>query len=159
MDEETKKEWEKSKRIEAERMKAVQAAEKDKSTRINSAFLDVKNTELKGYSQDTQSLLLSVEKTSALSLGFAILGVVLRWAGPNILDPSGVVAKVASFTGTVMLGAAIISAIVVLGYCFYCRGKVKFDFKNIVFTAIAGLVIALIYIILNFRFMIAEFMV
>ena len=159
MDEETKKEWEKSKRIEAERMKAAQAVANDDSERINSAFLDVRSTNLKGYSRDVESLVRSIEKVSGFGLGFAVVGVILRLVAPIIPDQSGVIAKVGSLAGAAMLGAAIISAVVVFACYFYFREKTNFDFKNILVTAAVAFVVALIYVILNFQSIMAEFMI
>lgn len=151
-------EWaRRSRAIEAEREKAARSIEQSKSTQINSAFLDVKSTNLKGYSRDAESLVRGAEKIAGLGLGFAVLGIVVRWIARIIPDLSGVVTKILSIAGTVMLGIAIISAVVALGYCLYYRGKVKFDFKNVVVTAVAGLVVALIYIVFNFALMVAEF--
>ena len=133
--------------------------EEDKSTKINSAFLEVKNTNLKGYERDDESKIRSIEKAANFSLGFSILGIVIRWIAPIISDPSGVLMKVASFAGTAMLGAALILAIGAIAYIFYYRQKLKFDFRNVVVTAALALIIALIYVALNFRLIIAEFMV
>lgn len=159
MDEETRKEWEKSKRIETERMKAAKALEEDKSSQINSAFLDVETSNLKGYSRDADSLIRSIEKVSGFSLGFAIFGIVLRFFAPMVPDPSGVIAKVASYIGTTMLGISIILAAGSLMGVFLINRKTKFDFKNVAVTAVIALIIVLIYIVLSFRFIVAEFMV
>ena len=75
-DRETELVWEKSKRIEAERTKAVKALEEgDRELRVNSAFLDPENTKIKGYSRDESRIIRSIEKASGLSIGFVILGI------------------------------------------------------------------------------------
>ena len=159
MDEETKKEWEKSKRIETERMKAVQALEEDESIRINSAFLDVKPTRLKGYERDTESSIRSIERAADFSVGAVILGIVIRFAISMIPLPLGMLANVIRLIGVCLLGISVILAVGALGYVFYYRKKTKFKFKSIVITAAVALVITIVYIAMNFTLIIAGIMI
>ena len=157
MDEE-KKEWEKSKRIEAEKMKAARAIAEEKPSRVNSAFLDVKPTNLKGYERDVESSIRSIERAGDFSVGMAILGIVVRFAIGMIPLPLGILAQVIKLIGVCMLGISAILAIGSLSYVFYYRKKTEFKFKNVVITASIALMIVIIYVVLNFSLIKAEIM-
>ncbi len=156
MDEETRKEWEKSKRIEAERMKAMRALnEDDKEARINSAFLEPENKKIKGFSRDTSRVLRSIEKAAGFSLGFVILGVVLSnalslGAMLGVSSAIGILLGIVSAIGLVLICVSAILAIVSLGYSFYYKKTDNFDNKNITITSITTLAILLVYLILFF---------
>lgn len=153
MDEETKKEWEKSKQIEAERMKAVRALEEDdKEARINSAFLDPENRKVKGYSRDTTRIMRSIEKASEFSMGFVILGVIfnssLRIAAMIGVNAAfGMLVQIISAIGLVLLGISAILALVSLTYSFRYKKTENYDNKNIIITSSTALLILLAYIL------------
>ena len=133
--------------------------EEDKSTKINSAFLEVKDTDLKGYERDDESKIRSIEKAAGISLGLVILGILVRTIMPLIPLPLGLLLRIILLAGTCMLGASIILAGVSLGWAFYYRQKTGFKFSNVIVTAVISIVISLIYILFNFTMIIAEFMV
>ena len=153
MDEETKKEWEKSKQIEAERMKAVRALEEDdKEARINSAFLDPENRKVKGYSRDTTRIMRSIEKASEFSMGCVILGVIfnssLRIAAMIGVNAAfGMLVQIISAIGLVLLGISAILALVSLTYSFRYKKTENYDNKNIIITSSTALLILLAYIL------------
>ena len=158
-DQETEAEWEKSRRIEAERMKAERAMEEDKSAQINSALLDMKPTNVKGLEQGTERKLRSIERAGDFSVGIAVLGVVVRFVIMNIPLPLGILVKVIMLIGLLMLGVSVIFAVVSLVYAFYYKDKTKFNFKGVVVTASAALAIVVIYVAMNFALIMSEIMI
>ena len=81
VDKATEAEWEKSKRIEAERMKAVRALETEKSDSANVAYLDPQTTKVKGWSSDKNVILASIERLGNRSVVLAVAGVALGVVG------------------------------------------------------------------------------
>jgi hypothetical protein len=61
-DSEVEKEWEKSKRIEAERMKAIRDLEERKPDSSGLALLDPKQTKVKGWSKDPDVVIADIER-------------------------------------------------------------------------------------------------
>ena len=74
VDKVTEAEWKKSKRIEAERMKAAQALKTDKANKEGLAYLDPQKA--RGFSRSPQVILASAEKMANASIIFAVLGIV-----------------------------------------------------------------------------------
>ena len=62
VDSEVEREWEKSKRIEAERMKAVRDLEERKPDGSGLALLDPKQTKVKGWSKDPDVVIADIER-------------------------------------------------------------------------------------------------
>lgn len=152
VDKETELEWEKSKRIEAERMKAARALnEEDKEARVNSAFLEPENRKIHGFSRDENRILRSVEKMSEFSLGFVILGIITNTI-PNYLMTIGAPAPltilfgIISAIGLVILFISPILAIIAL----WSNHHYKKNDKNVVITSIISLAIFVIYVLIHF---------
>jgi hypothetical protein len=151
-DKETELEWEKSKRIEAERVKAAEALNRNNGeTKVNSAFLAPENTKIHGYSRDKNSISRSVEKAAGFSIGFVILGIITT-SLPRAIAIAGAPAPltilfdIISAIGMVILFAAPILAVVALWSNYYYK---KND-KNIVITAGISLAIFAVYLIIHF---------
>ena len=69
-------EWaKKSKRIEAERMKAIRDLDENKADRANLGFLDANPTKVKGWSNDPNVILASAESASAVHIETAFIVV------------------------------------------------------------------------------------
>ena len=156
-DKETELEWEKSKRIEAERMKAVRALEEgDKDARINSAFLNPENRKIHGYSRDTGQLLRSAEKAAGISIGLALVVIILKSTthilpvAGDIAAPLGVLVDIISKIGFVMICIAPVMAMISLWFCYKYKNIKDFKNKNTIATAIATLAIVCVYAILYF---------
>ena len=151
-DRETELEWEKSKRIEAERTKAVKALEEgDKELRVNSAFLDPENTKIKGYSRDESRIIRSIEKVSGLSIGFVILGIVMvSMSRVSIMvgapAPLAILFNIISTIGMVVLFASPILAVVALWFNYRSN---KND-KSVITNSVVALVVFVIYVIVHF---------
>ena len=74
MDEETIKEWEKSKRIEKERMKAAREVAFHEESKANQALLTPEKTH--GFSRDSSTIIRNAERMANISIVFALLGIV-----------------------------------------------------------------------------------
>ena len=123
-DKETEAKWEKSKRIEAERMKAARAAAEDKPDKSNLAYLDPKTTKAKGWSGDFDVIMASAERIGNRSLIFAIGGVVLVIIGiaggivgaTYHLDMAGaLISALPSGIGYLLMGIGVLMAMVTIG--------------------------------------------
>lgn len=156
-DRETELEWEKSKRIEAERMKAVRALEEEnKDIKVNSAFLDPENRKIHGYSRDMGQLLRSAEKAADISIGLVIVGILLK-STTHILPklgsgaaPLGILVDIISAVGFVMICVAPIMAIISLWFNYKYKDIKDYKNKNTIMTAIAALIIVVVYAVLYF---------
>ena len=75
MDDEAKEALEKKRRIEAERMKAIEALNKTEQNKANLAYLDAP-VKVKGFSWEPRALLMSAERMANASIVLAVLGIV-----------------------------------------------------------------------------------
>ena len=146
MDEEVKKEWEKSKRIEAERMKAAKALEEDRTSQINSAFLESENPKVKGFSRDASRIARSVERATNFSLGFVIFGIILMslpkmLMGVGLGLPVGILLDALVMVGLVLFYSSPILAGVSLGFGLFKKDIAEFKAKDVIVSAVITLVI------------------
>ncbi len=104
-DAETEKEWAKLKKIEAEKMKAEQALEKEQSSKENLAFFDARmlKKRVRGFSKDPNLIIESAEKYSEKGVIFAPIGLAL--------DIIGMMGGILTEIGNFGLGGVIISGI------------------------------------------------
>ena len=75
MDEATKKEWEKSKRIDEEKMKALRDLNAEKKSKADLAYLDPKPTKLKGYERGETAIMMSSERFANIAGISTFIGV------------------------------------------------------------------------------------
>ena len=155
MDEETKKEWEKSKRIEAERMKAAKALAEDRTSQINSAFLEPENSKVKGFSRDTSRITRSIERATNFGLGFVVLGIILInlpkiLMGVGLGVPVGILLNILATAGLVLFYVAPILAGVSLGFSLFRKDLAGFREKNVIVSAVITLAIFGAYLIFEF---------
>ncbi len=152
-DKKTEAEWEKSKRIEAEKMKAARALAAEKND-TNVAYLEPKMTKVKGWSNDPNVILASAERIGDKMVVLALAGVVfgiigilggivvetfqLGLAGMMISGlPDGV-----SF---LCFGIAVLMAIVVIGSEIVYKIKNKRKFSPALWSAVAAIIITALY--------------
>ncbi|MBQ1298276.1 hypothetical protein IIY24_00345 [Candidatus Saccharibacteria bacterium] len=155
---ETEAEWEKSKRIEAERMKAARALAEEKPDKSNLAFLDPATTKAKGWSSDKNSILASAEKIGNRAIILAISGVVLAVIGYvggmvslgfNLGVGGVIISGIPSGIGYLCMGIAVVMAVVTVGSEIYFKIKDGRKFSSGFSSAVASLVVVLVYFVLS----------
>ena len=152
-DEQTEAEWAKSKRIEAERMKAARAMADEKIDKTNLAFLDPKSTKVKGWSNDPDVVLADGEKMGNRALIFAISGLVLSSIGAIggivsstfNLGLAGAVLAIPSGISLVCIWAAVLMALVAIACEIYLKVKKARKFSVAFWSSICTIVLIIIY--------------
>lgn len=157
-DQKTEAEWEKSKRIEAERMKAARALGEGKPDGTNLAYLDPKMTKVKGWSSDKNVILASVERLGNKAIILAFAGValgVIGYGGSMVtttfqLGMAGImVSGLPSGLSFICLALAVIMALVVIGSEIICKIEDKQKFSVAFGSAIGAMVVVVIYILIR----------
>ncbi|MBO7132021.1 hypothetical protein J6V85_02020 [Candidatus Saccharibacteria bacterium] len=155
-DKETELEWEKSKRIEAERMKAVKALENNEESRVNLAFLEPENRKIHGFSRDFGQISRSAERAADFSVGFIFFGILLK-SMSHILPMSGgaaallgVLMTIISMIGLVMICIAPVMAIVSLWFSYKYGAIKESKNKSAIMMAVITLVATVVYAVLYF---------
>lgn len=150
----TEAEWEKSKRIEAERMKAARALEAEKSNHENLAYLDPQKTKVKGWSSDRNVIMASVERMGNKAVILAFAGIVLSIIGyvgsmvtmVSRLGMAGImIAGLPSGAGFVCLALAVLMAIIVIGSEINNKIKYRKKFGAAFWSAMGAIVAIVIY--------------
>lgn len=161
-DAETEAEWEKSKRIEAERMKAAKALAEEKPDKSNVAFLDPKETKTKGWSNDTNVILVSAERMGNRAIILAICGVVLMiigFAGGMVTETSKLgmagmlISSLPSGVGLLCMGLAVLMAIIAIGSEIYRKVKMGRNFSATFWSAIGAIGIVVLYFVAQWLIM------
>jgi len=154
----TEAEWKKSKRIEAERAKAVEDLTKEKPNQENLAYLDPQSTRVKGWSRDTNVILASVERIGNRAVVLAFAGVVLGiigYAGGMVsgvfnLGMAGVlVSGLPSGVSFLCLGAAVLMAIITMGSEIFYKVKDKKKLSAAFWSAIGAVVVVVVYSVIQ----------
>ncbi|RYC75078.1 hypothetical protein [Candidatus Nanosyncoccus alces] len=158
VDKATEAEWEKSKRIEAERMKAVRALETEKSDSANVAYLDPQTTKVKGWSSDKNVILASIERLGNRSVVLAVAGValgVVGYGGGMVtssfqLGMAGVmISGLPSGAGFICLGLAVLMAVITIGSEIWRKVKHKQRVGAAFGSAIGAIVIVVVYVLIR----------
>ena len=157
MDEKTKAEWEKSKRIEAEKMKAMRDLNA-RNERLNTAYLDP--TKAHGFSRDPNTIMKNAERMANISIIFAPVGVlfgilslifdIVAFANKLGLAGAGIsiLLNIVQYVG---IGVGVLAGLVSLGCTIVFARRSKYDVKYILITSICALsLIAVYYIALYF---------
>lgn len=154
VDKKTETDWEKSRRIETERMKAVRAIEAEESNKANLAYLDPQMTKIKGWSRDPNVILASAERIGNRSIVLSISGVALSivgYAGEMVtstfnLGMAGVmIAGLPSGIGFFCMALSVLMAIIAIGSEINCRIKNKRKFGATFWSAIGAIFTVVIY--------------
>lgn len=148
MDGETLKEWEKSKRIEKERMKAARELAFHEESKANQAFLTPEKAH--GFSRDPNTIMRNAERMANISIVFALLGIVfgffmkifvivsfankLGMAGSGISMMLGIVHGVG-------IGVAALTGLVALICAVFLVRRIGSNLKPMIITAGAALLI------------------
>lgn len=156
-DEQTEAEWAKSKRIEAERMKAVRALAEEKPDRANMAFLEPKSSKVKGWSNDPDVILADGEKMGNLALIFAISGLVLSIIGAMggivsmtfNLGLAGAILSIPSALSMICTGVAVLMALVAIVCEIYLKVKKGRKFSVAFWSSICAIVLIIVFYILR----------
>ncbi len=156
-DKETEAEWAKSRRIEAERMKAARALAEEKPDKANIAFLDPKATKVKGWSNDPDVVLADGEKVGNRALIFAVCGIVLAVIGAMgsivsstfNLGMAGVMLMIPSYVGFAGMVLAVLMALVAVGCEIYLKVKRGRKFSVAFWSAVSVIVLIGIYFVVR----------
>ena len=156
-DQETEEWAKKSKRIEAERMKAVKALAEEKTDKTNLAFLDP-STKVKGWSSDLDVIFARAERMSNVSILFAVLGVVFGLfssvfgvvAEVNNLGLAGAgISIVIGVVKVIGIGVGVLTGLVALICTLVIARRAKRKVKHIIIASCFSLgLIAVYYLVL-----------
>ena len=148
VDKTVENEWEKSKRIEAEKLKAAKALAEEQPSKANLAYLDPKHTKVKGFSKDKDVILASLERYADRSFIFATAAVLFEAIGKigalvtmtNHLGSAGVmISGIPDGIGMLLLGLAAISVVVAICGEVYFKIKLKRKFGSAFWSAVFAL--------------------
>ena len=148
----------KSKQIEAERLKAAKDLEGQKLGESNLAFLDPKTTKVKGWSNDPDVILASIERMGNRALICAVAGVVLSLIGYvggvvtasyNLGLGGIIISGLPSGIGYLCLGIAVLFGLVAMGGGLYLKFKRNTKLSSVFWTGFSALLIVLLYLIVQ----------
>ena len=156
-DQETEAEWEKSKRIEAERMKAAKAFAEEKPDKSNLAFLDPKSTKVKGWSNDPDVVLADGEKMGNRALILALSGIVLLFLGTAgsfvssvyNLGLAGVVFEILDWVGLACMALAMLMALVGVSCEVYLKIKKKRKYSVAFWSSLSAILLVVAYFVIR----------
>ena len=139
---------EKSKRIEAEKLKAAKALAEEQPSKANLAYLDPKDTKVKGFTWDKDVLLFSLERYADKSFLFALVAVVLEligWCG-SIVSRAGnlgagalIISGIPSMIGTVLIGLSAVSVVIAISGEIYFKVAMGRKFGSPFWSAVFAL--------------------
>ncbi len=156
-DKETELEWEKSKRIEAEKMKAAKAIMEEKPDKASLAFLDPKTTKVKGWSADPDVILSSGERMGNRAIMLAFCGVILDFIG-NMgevvsstfkLGLAGAVLSIPGMIGFFCMGLAALMAVAAISCEIYLKIKRGRKFSTAFWSSIWAVGIVVLYMVIR----------
>lgn len=155
MDEETKAEWEKSKRIDEERMKAARNLAHHEESKANQAFLTPQKAH--GFTHNPNVIMKNAERMANVSIVFALLGILfgfflqlvsieaeafkLGLAGGGIAMVFGVIHGIG-------IGVGALTGIVALVCAVFFAYRNGYKVKSTIITASISLAIIVLYYIL-----------
>lgn len=161
-DAKTEQEWEKSKRIEEERMKAVRnlnTANASKANAISASFLDPSLTRKKGYRRDPDAIMMSAEKFANAGAILAVAGAVLVFIGVaggavaqiNELGAGGaIISGLPGSLGAGCIAVAVICALVgIISSFVFCK-QIGKKSSTALRTSIITLIIVFVFILAKF---------
>ena len=162
-DQETEAEWEKSKRIEAERMKAARALAEERPDKANLAFLDPKATKVKGWSNDPDVILADGEKMGNRALIFAVAGVILSFissmgsivSSTFDLGMAGVILEIPGWVGLILMALAVLMAIAAISCEAYLKVRKKRKLSSAFWSSLGAIGFIIVYFVV--RWMIIRF--
>lgn len=148
MDKETLKEWEKSKRIEKERMKAARELAFHEESKANQAFLTPEKAH--GFSRDSNTIMRNAERMANISIVFALLGIVFGFfmkifvivSDANKLGMAGSgISMVLGIVHGVGIGVGALTGLVALICTVFLVRRIGSNLKPTIITAGAALLI------------------
>lgn len=157
-DKETEAEWEKSKRIEAEKMKAARSLAYHEEDKVNQAFLEP--AKVRGFSRDPNVVARSAERLANVSIVSTLLGILfgifLQLVSIEIEAfklglAGGGIAMVFGVINTVGIGMGVSTGAIVL----VCGGvtmlkRTARKLKPAIITAAISLTLIIIYYIVQY---------
>ena len=148
----------KSRQIEAERMKAAKALEEEKPDKSGLAFLDPKATKVKGWSNDPDVIIANAERMGNRALIFAVCGAVLDIIGmvgsmvtsANDLGMGGlIISGLPSGIGMLGIGLAFLLAVITVGVEVFYKLKKGRKVTSATWSAGAAIAVCVGYILLK----------
>ena len=159
VDQETEEWAKKSRQIEAERMKAAKDLNEKVQEKSNLAFLDPSNTKVKGWSNDKNVIMASMERMGNRSVILAVMGVVLGvigYAGEMVSNLSklgmagAMIGGIPSGISYVCMGLAILMAMITIGGEIYNKIKLGRHFSSSMWSAVGAVVVVALYLLVRF---------
>ena len=158
MDEETKKEWEKSKRIDEERMKAARNLAHHEEPKANQAFLAPEKPH--GFSRDPNVIIRNAERMANISIVFTLLGILFGFflqlasieaEAFKLGLAGGGLAMVFGIVHGIGIGVGVLTGLVSLISILFLMRRISRNLKPAIITASVSLaLVTLYYIVLNF---------
>ena len=148
MDKETLKEWEKSKHIEKERMKAARELAFHEESKANQAFLTPEKAH--GFSRDPNMIMRNTERMANISIVFALMGIVFGFfvkifvivSNANKLGMAGSgISMVLGIVHGVGIGVGALTGLVALICTVFLVRRIGSNLKPTIITAGAALLI------------------
>ena len=158
VDQETKEWAEKSRQIEAEKMKAAKDLNERVQDKSNLASLDPANTKVKGWSSDENVIMASMERMGNRAIVLAIAGVVLGVIGyaggivsnlSNLGAAGAIISGIPSGISFICMGVAVIMAIITIGGEIYNRVKLGQKFSAAIWSATGAIVVVTLYLLVR----------
>lgn len=146
---------EKSKQIEAERMKAAKAVAEEKPDKSSLAFLDPKATKVKGWSNDANVIVANAERMGNRAVVFAVCGMVLDIIGTvggmvtsaNNLGMGGlIISGLPSGIGLFGIGLAFLMAVITVGVELFYKLKNGRKMTMATWSAVAAIAVCVGYL-------------
>lgn len=152
-DKETEEWAEKSRQIEAERMKAAHALAEEKPDKVSASFLDPKATKVKGWSNDSDVILADGEKMGNRALIFAFAGVVLSFissmgsivSSTFNLGMAGVILEIPGWVGLALMAIAILMAFAAISCEVYLKTKKGRKLSPAFWSSMGAIVLIVVY--------------
>lgn len=158
-------EWaKKSKRIEAERMKAIRDLDENKADRANLGFLDANPTKVKGWSNDPNVILASAERMGNRSIALAVVGVmfsIIGFAGSIVSSTfklgtaGGMISGIPSAIGGVCMGTGVLMGLIAIGSELYNKRRFGRKLTSTFWSGVSAIAVIVVYFLaqmLIFRF-------
>lgn len=156
MDEATKKEWEKSKRIDEEKMKALRDLNAEKKSKADLAYLDPKPTKLKGYERGETAIMMSCERFANIAgistfIGVFVSIIISSMFFSGMIDNMaiGMMSNIIRGIGSALIIIGAISAVVSLLASAYYYYKYRHKASAAIWTSVISLAVLAIYLLIS----------
>ena len=156
MDEQTKAEWEKSKRIEAEKMKATRSLAQHEEEKANLAYMPITKTH--GYSRDPNVIIKNAERMANISIIFTLLGILFGFFGQIFAIEAfafklglagGGIAMIFGIIQIIGIGVGALTGVVAIVCSIVVFRRATRNLKPAIITASISLILIALYFIIQ----------